>query len=199
MIASLTAAWPRELLASVTAARPRDLLGIYLNDHLAGAVAGSELARRCQRNNAGTRYAEPLRGIANAIAEDRRTLEHLTSALGVAGNPAKQLSALAAERISRLKLNGRLTGYSPLSRIVEFDSLSAGINGKRALWMTLLRVADHFASRETRGGASAEPRPAQYEALRAEELQRLISRADEQLETIQRLRDQASVEAFVET
>jgi hypothetical protein len=199
MYGSLTAARPRELLRSVTSAQPRDLLGIYLNDHLAGAVAGSELARRCERNNAGTRYAEPLRGIANAIAEDRRTLEHLMTALGVAGNPAKQLSALAAERISRFKPNGRLTGYSPLSRIVEFDGLSAGINGKRALWLSLLAVADHFASRETRGGASTEPRPAQYEALRTEELQRLISRADEQLETIQRLRNQASVEAFVET
>jgi hypothetical protein len=181
MYGSLTAARPRELLRSVTSARPRDLLGIYLNDHLAGAVAGSELARRCERNNAGTRYAEPLRGIANAIAEDRRTLEHLMTALGVAGNPAKQLSALTAERISRLKPNGRLTGYSPLSRIVEFDGLSAGINGKRVLWLSLLAVADR------------------YPALRAEELRRLVDRADEQLETIQRLRDQASVEAFVET
>jgi hypothetical protein len=181
MIASLNAARPRELISSVTSARPRDLLGIYLNDHLAGAVAGSELARRCMRNNAGTRYAEPLRGVASAIAEDRRTLEHLMTALGVIANPAKQVSALAAERLSRLKLNGRLTGYSPLSRIVEFDGLSAGINSKRVLWLSLLCVAD------------------KYPALRPEELQRLVTRADEQLETVQRLRDQASAEAFVET
>jgi hypothetical protein len=180
MIASLIA-HPRELLSSVTAARPRDLLGIFLNDHLAGAVAGSHLAQRCARNNAGTRYAEPLRGIADAVAEDRRTLERLMPTLGVAGNPAKQVSALATERLSRLKLNGRLTGYSPLSRIVEFDGLSAGINGKRALWLALLHVADR------------------YPALRPEELRRLIERADEQLETIEHLREPAAVEAFVET
>lgn len=181
MFVSLTAAHPRELLTSMTAARPRDMLGIFLNDHLAGAVAGTWLARRCARNNAGTRYAEPLRGVADAVAEDRRTLERLMTAVGVARNPAKQLSALATERLSRLKLNGRLTGYSPLSRIVEFDGLSAGINGKRALWLSLLQVADS------------------YPALRPEELRRLIERADEQLETIQHLREPASVEAFVGT
>jgi hypothetical protein len=98
----------------------------------------------------------------------------------VAGNPAKQLSALAAERLARLKLNGRLTGYSPLSRIVEFDGLSAGINGKRVLWLSLLHVADH------------------YPAVDPDEMKRLISRADQQLETIQQLRDQAATEAFVE-
>lgn len=32
----------------------RRLLQIYLNDHLAGAVGGAELARRCLRSNRGT-------------------------------------------------------------------------------------------------------------------------------------------------
>jgi hypothetical protein len=63
------------MIASLISARPRELLGIYLNDHLAGAVAGSELARRCQRNNLNTRYATPLRQVSDAIAEDRATLE----------------------------------------------------------------------------------------------------------------------------
>jgi hypothetical protein len=170
----------RQMISNLISARPRELMGIYLNDHLAGAVAGSNLARRCMRNNAGTRYAEPLRKVAQAIAEDRRTLEQLMTAMGVTSNPAKQLTAFAAERIARLKPNGRLITYSPLSRIVEFDGLSAGVNGKRVLWLSLLHVADH------------------YPAVDPDEMKRLIARADEQLETIQDLRDEASVEAFVE-
>jgi hypothetical protein len=169
------------MISSLMSARPRELMGIYLNDHLAGAVAGSNLARRCLRNNTGTRYAEPLRKVAQAIAEDRTTLERLMTAMGVSRNPAKQLTALAAERVARLKPNGRLTSYSPLSRIVEFDGLSSGINGKRALWLALLHVADH------------------YPAVDHDEMKRLIARADEQLETVQGLYDDASIEAFVET
>ncbi|MEA2532245.1 MAG: hypothetical protein QOJ93_56, partial [Actinomycetota bacterium] len=38
------------------------LLHIYLNDHLAGSAAGSELARRCRDNNRGTPLAEFLDG-----------------------------------------------------------------------------------------------------------------------------------------
>jgi hypothetical protein len=100
-------------------------------------------------------------------------------ALGVSASSAKQLGALAAERIGRLKLNGRLTSYSPLSRVVELDALSAGINGKRVLWLSLLGVAEH------------------YPALHRDELERLINRADEQLEAVQRLREPAVNEAFV--
>jgi hypothetical protein len=168
------------VISNLISARPRELMGIYLNDHLAGAVAGSELARRCLRHNTAAPYAATLGELATAISEDRATLERLMRALEVAGNPAKQLGALAAERIARLKLNGRLTSYSPLSRIVELDALTAGIAGKRVLWLSLLGVAEHYA------------------ALHQDELRHLINRADEQLEAVQRLRDMAVKEAFVE-
>jgi hypothetical protein len=46
-----------------------------------------------------------------------------------------------AERLGRLKLNGRLFTRSPLSRIVELETLLVGIRGKEALW-TALRAAD---------------------------------------------------------
>ena len=45
-----------------------------------------------------------------------------------------------AERLGRLKLNGRFFKRSPLSRIVELEVLVVGIRGKEALW-TALRAA----------------------------------------------------------
>jgi hypothetical protein len=168
------------VISSLTSARPRELLAIYLNDHLAGAVAGSELARRCRRHNMASPYAITLGELSTAINEDRATLERLMSALGVAHNPAKQWGAFAAERIARLKLNGRLTSYSPLSRVVELEALTAGITAKRMLWLSLLGVADH------------------YPALHTDELEQLVNRAEEQLEAVQRLRDMAVADAFVE-
>lgn len=43
-----------------------------------------------------------------------------------------------AERLGRLKLNGRLFKRSPLSRIVELEVLVVGIRGKEAMWTALL-------------------------------------------------------------
>jgi hypothetical protein len=40
-----------------------------------------------------------------------------------------------------VKLNGQLRGYSPLSRVLELESLAVGIAGKEALWKALQRVA----------------------------------------------------------
>jgi hypothetical protein len=45
------------------------------------------------------------------------------------------------EKIGRLKLNGQLRGYSPLSRLLELEGLALGIEGKLALWRSLRQVA----------------------------------------------------------
>ena len=41
--------------------------------------------------------------------------------LGV-GSRAKDGAAWVAEKLGRLKTNGQLTGYSPLSRLVELEA-----------------------------------------------------------------------------
>jgi hypothetical protein len=46
-------------------------------------------------------------------------------------NPVKVALAVGAERLGRLKPNGRLVRYSPLSRFVELDILAMGIEGKK--------------------------------------------------------------------
>ena len=45
-----------------------------------------------------------------------------------------------AERFSRLKLNGRIFARSPLSSVIELETLVVGVRGKEALW-TALRQA----------------------------------------------------------
>ena len=49
----------------------------------------------------------------------------------------KVTAAWVGEKAGRLKPNGQLTGYSPLSRVVELEGLSLGIEGKRLLWVSL--------------------------------------------------------------
>jgi hypothetical protein len=119
-------------------ADPDRLLAIYLNDHLAGATLGVELSRRLRSSNRGDpEFGEPLAKICAEIEEDYDTLVRLMAQLAVDRNPVKPLLARAAERLGRLKLNGQLRGYSPLSRVLELEGLAGGIGMKLQLWNAL--------------------------------------------------------------
>jgi hypothetical protein len=114
------------------------LLAIYLNDHLAGATLGVELARRLRASNQGdAEMGGPLAAICEEIEADREALEQLMERLEVGRDQLKPALAKAAERLGRLKLNGRLLGYSPLSRVLELEVLSGLVGAKLQLWNAL--------------------------------------------------------------
>ena len=100
--------------------------------------------------------------------------------LGGGQDRLKVAGGWAAEKTGRLKLNGRITGYSPLSRLVEVEGLLIGVYGKQAGWLSLLEIA------------AGEPR------LDEEQLLRLVSRAEAQLTELHRHHAEAAAEALVE-
>ena len=151
-----------------------NLLAIYLNDHRAGSVAGYELAKRTLDNNEGTEYEAFLAQLVEDIREDQATLDRIIERSGIPRSPVKPGLAWAAEKVGRLKLNGALTGYSPLSRLVELEGLKLGVEGKLCLWRSL-RTA----------------RPAEA-AVTDEELDELIARAEAQVEGIEEHRVKAA-------
>ena len=153
-------------------------LGIYLNDHLAGATAALELARRTRAQNKGNDVGRYLEGFVGEVVQDRDALRSVMAAVRVTENPAKRAAGWLAEKVGRLKLNGRLVGYSPLSRLEELEALCLGVEGKLSLWKTL-KVA-----------ARTEPR------LAGVDLDRLARRAQQQRTNLQRLRGRAATEAF---
>jgi hypothetical protein len=116
-------------------------LAIYLNDQLAMGLVWRELARRAQRSNADSDLGRALADVATAISEDVTTFKKIMRQLGVIQNPVKALLAVGAERLGRLKLNGAIRTYSPLSRFVELETLCMGIEGKKVLWSTLRDLA----------------------------------------------------------
>lgn len=145
---------------------PARYLPIYLNDHLTGATLGVELARRTRGENDGE-LEEFLAWLVDQAVEDRAALLSLMRRLGVTPSRAKVAGAWAAEKVGRLKPNGQLTGYSPLSRLVELEGLATGLDGKRSLWLALLEVV----------GIDAR--------LDRQELERLAERAREQRERLE--------------
>jgi hypothetical protein len=124
-----------------------DLLAIYLNDHLAGATLGVELARRLRASNReDPEFGPVLAEVCTEIEADRKALKAAMDRLGVAQSKLKPIAAILGERVGRLKLNGQLRGYSPLSRLDELELLQIGVSGKRRLWRALEHThAEEFA------------------------------------------------------
>jgi hypothetical protein len=101
------------------------LLRIYLRDHHAASAGGVAVAARA---------LGPYHPLAKQIAHDRKALENVMRQLGVEPSVLKVGLVRVAERVGRLKLNGRLLKRSPLSRVVELETLVVGVRGKEALW-----------------------------------------------------------------
>lgn len=156
------------------------LLGIYLNDHLAGATSGLELARRCRGENADSDVGRYLEGFIDEMVEDRRLLLTVMEKLGVTANPAKVLAGWTLEKVGRLKRNGRLVSYSPLSRLEELEGLVLGVEGKLSLWRTLKRIRGR------------NPELAEIDLAPA------IARGERQRAALEKLRQAAALEAFAD-
>ncbi|MGW4197517.1 hypothetical protein [Streptomyces sp. NPDC005004] len=155
-----------------------DLLGIYLNDHLAGATVGTNRARYLAHATRGTPIGEALAPIAREIAHDRRSLLDIMARLGVPARQYKVWAGRAAELAGRLKSNGSLVRRSPLTTVVELELLRLGVEGKAAGWRTLRPLA------ETDG------------RLDPSQLDHLLERADRQLRTLEEIRFRRSQEVF---
>jgi hypothetical protein len=60
--------------------------------------------------------------------------------LDIGRSRIKPAGAWFVEKLGRLKLNGQLHGYSPLSRLVELEALCIGITGKTQMWNALAQT-----------------------------------------------------------
>ncbi|MGH3876524.1 MAG: hypothetical protein ACRDSK_05735 [Actinophytocola sp.] len=159
----------------------KKFLDIYLNDQLALGVGWRELARRSAGSNRGTELGVALERVANGITEDVETFRDIMRGLGVRISPVKPVLAWGAERIGRLKPNGNLRSYSPLSRFEELEFLAMGIDGKKQLWTTLRDLA----------GLAARLPDIDFDEL--------IGRAELQRAEVEPLRVRAGTEAFAAT
>lgn len=157
-----------------------DLLETYLQDHRAGAEMGSDLARRVADENLGTPYEDVLVRIAQEIEQDVAVLEDIMGRFGVSKSALKTAGAKLGEKLARLKPNERLTGYSPLSRVLELEGLRSGVQGKLGLWDSLTQLAPYEAR------------------LDEDQIAALRDKAQRQTEELRELHAMAAREAFAE-
>jgi hypothetical protein len=153
-------------------------MNVYLNDHVAGAMFGSDLARQIESQSEGTELATRIRELGTQIEEDRQTLSDLMERMGVTKNPVKQATTWLAEKVSRVKLTGLSSREGGLGVFMALETLYLGVEGKASLWRMLKDVEDR------------------YLALDAGELDTLIARAEAQRDVLETERRAAGRRAF---
>ena len=151
---------------------------VYLNDHLAGAMLGRDLAEQIRSRSQDTPLGELMQSLAPQIEEDRQTLIGLMERMDISKNPAKQAGAWVTEKVSRAKFGGLTSGESELGTFMAVESLALGVLGKLSLWRALAQVAD------------------QYPAIASVDLNELIDRAQTQYDLLEPQRLAASRQAL---
>ena len=153
----------------------KEAVGTYLTDHLGGAAAGLDLARRICSESEGTPLGDDMSVVAREIEEDRETLRRYVDGLDdVHRNPLKEAAGAAAEKLTRVKLGGD----DSHGRLMALETLAMGIAGKVAMWRAL--------DAAMKGGVDLPPL----------DTPSLIGRGNSQLERVERRRLEAAFEAF---
>lgn len=137
-------------------------IDVYLNDHLGGAMVGSDLAEQIRQRHEGSRLGDVMSSIAPEIEEDRRELVALMERMDISRNPVKQATGWLAEKASRVKFSGLGSGEPDQSAFMALEALTLGVAGKASMWAALKTVQS------------------QYPALASTKLDELLARATTQ-------------------
>ena len=158
-----------------------EALATYLNDHLAGSVIALELLEHLETVQSGTPDARVIASLRSDIVEDRAMLERLMERMSVPESKPRQLTAWLTAKMGELKLRVDDPGHGALRRLEVLETVSLGIDGKRALAQALAAAA------------GSVPELAGFNA------DRMARRAEEQRAKVEPLRLQAAKEAFATT
>jgi hypothetical protein len=119
-----------------------ELLTTYLNDHLAGSVAGLQLVDHLAEITSGTERERFFVALGREIHEDQETLRQLLRQIGGKESAARKAAAWLTEKIGEAKLRLDDPGDGALRLLEALETLELGIQGKAALWRALDAVAD---------------------------------------------------------
>jgi hypothetical protein len=156
-------------------------LTTYMKDHFAGSVAAVELLDHLISSNRGKTREQFFVQLRQEVGEDQEALRGLLHELEAASGAVRDATAFLSEKLARIKLLLEDPSGGQLALLEKLETLALGIDGKRALWRSLLAVA------------------AEVPALRTVDLVRLDQRAGDQRDRVEDLRVEAAREAFALT
>lgn len=154
-------------------------IATYLNDHLAGSVAGLSILDHIIQKCEGISDEEALKRVYAEIEEEKGALEAFIDSLGIEESTFRKASAWVGEKMAQLKLRFDDPSAGPFLIFESLEALSLGIEGKRSLWRMLFAIDP-----ETRIGTF--------------DLDTLIKRAEDQRRVVDDLRLAAGRKALTE-
>lgn len=117
--------------------------------------------------------------LVGEVAQDRASLAGILADLDVRRKPLQERVVSWGETVARLKPNGTVFRRSPLSDVVELESLGVALQAKKLGWLALRRLSE------------------EDERLHTDQLDELIRRAADQQDRVEELRRQAVARTFV--
>jgi len=116
-------------------------IATYLNDHLAGSVVALELLEHLEAEHAGTPIEGFVAELRADVEADRQELESLMDRLQVARSSTRRMTAWIAEKITEIKLRVDDPAGGALRLLEALEAVALGIDGKKALWLSLAAAA----------------------------------------------------------
>ena len=157
---------------------PSDHLSTYLNDHLAGAVAGLAILEHIIDNTSEREKTDILGELKKDIEDDKAVLQTLIEELGIGESTFRKASAWIGEKMAEVKLRFDDPSAGPFLLFESLEALSLGVEGKRSLWRALSRI------------------PHGWTAIASLDLDGLIKRAEAQRDVVETFRLSAAIQAF---
>jgi hypothetical protein len=142
---------------------------VYLNDHLAGSVAGITMMETLAEQAGDTPLGAKLRTLASEVREDRDLLRETLDRLDGQPNRLTQAAAWVSEKAGegRLALSSR--SHPSLGLMQGLESIVLGLRGKRAVFRVLAELAGTDSRLAGRPFAAREARTSAQEAMVEEE------------------------------
>ena len=154
-------------------------LDTYLNDHMAGATAGCNLAQMASEEHQTDEHGPFFSEIYAEISADKDTLQQLIETLGVAESASKTALAEVGSKLMGPKFTAGED--DALNAFVTLETLSIGVEGKVCMWKALKTVE------------------ADYEAFKQFNVDELLARATSQREKLEAQRQKMAPQALKQT
>lgn len=153
-------------------------LSTYLNDHLAGSMAGLETLDGLEAAFPRNDVKKLVKRLRRKLELEREQLQSLMDELDITRSPVRQLTAWVSEKVIRLKMRFDDRDNGPFRLFETLEALSVAIEGKRLLWVAL--------------SSTSEVNP----ALANLNFPKLMAMAKSQRRLVEALRLEAAREAF---
>jgi hypothetical protein len=114
----------------------------YLNDHLAGSVAATELLEYLIARHRGAEKERIFTRLRSEVEEDQKLLQQVLESVGGKESRVRKAAAWLTEKVGQAKFHLDDPGEGELAELEALETLGLGIQGKLALWRALATVAD---------------------------------------------------------